>query len=62
MSVEFAKLTSKGQVTIPVAVRKALGLKQGDKLVFVQDGNGFRIINAATLNFDTQGGAAAPQR
>ena len=61
MSVEFAKLTSKGQVTIPVAVRKALGLKQGDKLVFVQDGNGFRIINAATLNFATQGGAVAPK-
>ncbi|MEA5076880.1 MAG: AbrB/MazE/SpoVT family DNA-binding domain-containing protein [Coriobacteriia bacterium] len=29
-----AKITSKGQVTIPVAVREALGLKQGDMLAF----------------------------
>lgn len=29
-----AKVTSKGQVTIPVAVRKALGMKQGDMLAF----------------------------
>lgn len=28
-------ITSKGQVTIPVEVRKHLGLKQGDKLSFV---------------------------
>ncbi|MDO8846763.1 MAG: AbrB/MazE/SpoVT family DNA-binding domain-containing protein [Coriobacteriia bacterium] len=29
-----AKITSKGQVTIPAEVREALGLKQGDMLVF----------------------------
>ena len=29
-----AKITSKGQVTIPVEVRQALGLKQGDVLAF----------------------------
>lgn len=29
-----AKITSKGQVTIPAEVRKALGLKQGDMLAF----------------------------
>lgn len=29
-----AKITSKGQVTIPVEVRQALGLKQGDMLAF----------------------------
>lgn len=29
-----AKLTSKGQVTIPAEVREALGLKQGDMLAF----------------------------
>ena len=29
-----AKITSKGQVTIPIEVREALGLKQGDMLAF----------------------------
>lgn len=30
MPVEFAKLTAKGQLTLPVAVRRALGVDAGD--------------------------------
>lgn len=33
-----ARLTSKGQVTIPKAVRDALGLRDGDEIVFRVDG------------------------
>jgi antitoxin PrlF len=33
-------VTSKGQVTIPVEVRRFLGLKHGDKLTFILDGEG----------------------
>ena len=33
-----AKITSKGQITIPREVRQALGVKPGDKLVFEQNG------------------------
>lgn len=29
-----ARLTSKGQVTIPIAIRKSLGLREGDSIVF----------------------------
>ncbi len=40
----LAKVTSKGQVTIPVEVRKSLGVKPGDKLRFEQFEDGFRIV------------------
>ncbi len=33
-------LSSKGQITIPVEVRKYLGIKQGDKLSFVIEDEG----------------------
>lgn len=34
-----AKVTSKGQVTVPKAVRDALGIKDGDEIVFRVEGN-----------------------
>ena len=34
-----AKITSKGQITIPRAIRQALGVKEGDNLVFEQNGD-----------------------
>ncbi len=33
-----ARLTSKGQVTLPKAVREALGLEEGDQIVFRVEG------------------------
>ena len=36
-------VTSKGQVTIPLALRKALGLHAGSRLDFVKDGAGMRV-------------------
>ena len=40
--MEISKITSKGQVTIPPALRKAAHFKTGDKLVFELDGD--RVI------------------
>lgn len=34
--MELAKLTSKGQITIPLAIRNMLGLKTGDKVFFLK--------------------------
>ncbi|MHB8574123.1 MAG: AbrB/MazE/SpoVT family DNA-binding domain-containing protein [Dehalococcoidia bacterium] len=35
-----ARITSKGQVTIPKRVREALGLRAGDKLIFLVEKGG----------------------
>jgi antitoxin PrlF len=43
-----ATLTSKGQVTIPVKVRAALGLDAGDRIEFVEVEKGeFNIVAAS---------------
>ena len=47
--MELAKITSKGQITIPVQVRKMLGVKDGDKVVFWNDGNRIIIENSTRL-------------
>ena len=44
-----AKITSKGQVTVPKAVREALGIRAGDEVVFRVDGN--RAVLARTADF-----------
>ena len=48
MSVAIAVLTSKGQVTIPVSVRTALGIGTGDRIEFVEAENGQFVVMAAT--------------
>lgn len=42
-----AKLTSKGQVTIPKQVRVRLGLDPGDEIEFVEEGGVFRVEKVA---------------
>ncbi len=38
-----AKITSKGQITVPHEVRRAMGVGAGDRLVFESDEEGIRI-------------------
>jgi AbrB family looped-hinge helix DNA binding protein len=38
-----AEITSKGRITVPVEVRRALGVRAGDRLIFEQDEGGVRI-------------------
>jgi len=40
---EHAKITSKGQVTIPRSIRRLLGVDTGDSLVFESDGETVRV-------------------
>lgn len=39
-----ATLTSKGQITVPQAVRRALGLHTGTKVDFVPVADGFKVV------------------
>ena len=45
--MELAKVTSKGQITIPVAIRKALGVKDGDKVMFIEQEGKVVMMNAS---------------
>jgi AbrB family looped-hinge helix DNA binding protein len=50
MSKATAKITTKGQVTIPKKLRDDLGLREGDEIEFLQEGNTFRIRKLARGN------------
>ena len=43
MASEVVRVTSKGQVTIPVSVRRALGIAGGDVLAVTVDGDEIRV-------------------
>ncbi len=46
--MELAKVTSKGQITIPIAIRNALGIREGDKVLFMEEGDRVILTNAST--------------
>jgi len=43
-----AAVTSKGQITIPIEVRKDLGLKTGSRVSFIKGENGEYILKPKT--------------
>ena len=48
--MNLAKLSANGQITVPVEIRRELGLKEGDKVLFFKRENGDIIIgNASAL-------------
>lgn len=60
-----ATMTSKGQVTVPQAIREALGLEAGSRLRFELDGQG--QVTVQPLQADLEGlwrlgDAVAPKR
>ena len=49
MVMDVAKVTAKGQITIPADVREAVGVREGDKVVFVLMDDGTVSIRSSNL-------------
>ena len=47
--MEISKVTSKGQITIPIEIRKKLNLKTGDKVVFIEEGDKIIFAHASMI-------------
>ena len=45
--MELAKITSKGQITIPIDIRRKLGVKEGDKILFVEEQGRIIMMNSS---------------
>jgi antitoxin PrlF len=58
----IATITSKGQVTIPKAVREALGVDAGDRLAFRIQEDGTVLVEAETVDLLALGRRLKPLR
>ena len=47
--MELAKITSKGQITIPRDIRVKMNLKTGDKILFFEENDKFFLQNSNTV-------------
>ena len=45
--MELAKVTSKGQVTIPMNIREKLGIKEGSKILFLEEAGRIYLANSS---------------
>lgn len=50
--MELAKITSKGQITLPISIRRILNLKDGDKVAFIEKNGQYIIVNPLSLAID----------
>jgi antitoxin PrlF len=48
-NIYASRLTSKGQITVPVEIRKRLGLRKGDQIEFVAEDRRTIIRRAAPI-------------
>ena len=46
--MNLAKISANGQITVPVEIRRKLGLKSGDKILFYQKEDGEIVLTNAS--------------
>jgi AbrB family looped-hinge helix DNA binding protein len=47
--MDMARLSVKGQVTIPIEIRRKLKLREGDKVIFMEQGGSIVLLNSNQL-------------
>ncbi|MDR1019244.1 MAG: AbrB/MazE/SpoVT family DNA-binding domain-containing protein [Synergistaceae bacterium] len=47
--MELAKVTTSGQITIPIQIRRKLGIKEGDKVMFLDEGGKVVLLNSSQI-------------
>ena len=53
MIFNTAKVMSKGQITLPIEIRKSLGLTTGDRVALIYENNRVIMMNPATYAMET---------
>ena len=48
--MEVAKVTSKGQITIPIPIRRKLEINEGDKVLFIYKPEGVMMVNPNNMS------------
>ena len=48
--MNLAKISANGQITVPIEIRRLLGLKSGDKILFCQNKNGEIVVSNASAS------------
>jgi len=49
VSMELAKVTTRGQITIPATIRRKLGVKDGDKIIFFEENGRIVMENSVMI-------------
>ena len=47
--MNVARISAKGQITIPIEIRKRLGVQEGDKVVFIEKDDNIVLLNPNRL-------------
>ena len=63
VQVSTSTITRKGQVTIPKEIRDSLGIREGDRVFFVQRGDEvvLKVLQGTILDLKGSVSVAAPQ-
>ncbi|KKM12981.1 regulator [Clostridiales bacterium PH28_bin88] len=47
--MNLAKVSSNGQITVPVEIRRKLNIKEGDKIIFLEKPNGEIVLQNSSI-------------
>jgi AbrB family looped-hinge helix DNA binding protein len=57
-----SRITSKGQITVPKAIRETLGVEPGDRIAFRVQEDGRVVVEPETVDLRSLRGALKPRR